>query len=373
MKTAEYFQRVHTLFTPFTRGLIKSLSILGLFASEHALAELYPVPALCPPDQMTLLIENKNNKASELGLSLGEIDSEEHTLHLGPGTSLVPLRRYTDFYSHINLKSEPNSQWNIRVRCPGKSEKTLREFQNRYYKSSELSQGNYTLTLMNLSASVQNIQILLKNKQGRVLSSITQKLPEQRHVFEISFESVEEQVFFEIKAEGRLATWLHSQQKNGEVPLTTEAEIVTVSQKSHYFLVAAKDETGLPNGESFVLEVSDPAWVPKLREQITQPQLEKILVAGIKKNPLSTNRAWNQKNKTPYSWFVHRIDALADFAHISCDGSPDQIEEKLQQKIEEGGRICFWRYRIVRELSASEVSLGKSLKPLVPVFPRRKL
>ncbi len=70
-----------------------------------------------------------------------------------------------------------------------------------------------------------------------------------------------------------------------------------------------------------------------------------------------------QKDKSPYSWSVNRVDAFADFAHIDCDGSPDITEERLMQKLNEGGRICFWRYRVVRELKAEEVSSGKLTKP----------
>lgn len=126
-----------------------------------------------------------------------------------------------------------------------------------------------------------------------------------------------------------------------------------------YFLVSTKETS--PQ-ESFVIALADPHLIKMAREQIHNPGFEKIIVAGIELGHGNYNRAFSAKDRAPYSWSVHRVDAFADFAHIDCDGSPDLTEERLYQKLNEGGRICFWRYRVTKELTHQEVVNGM-LKP----------
>jgi hypothetical protein len=142
-------------------------------------------------------------------------------------------------------------------------------------------------------------------------------------------------------------------------PLAMTAATLQPDSNKKYFLVSAKGQS--PNG-SFVIALDDEEKFRTAREQINNPQLEKIVVARIALGNSQHNRAFNSRDKSPYSWNVTDVDAFADFAHIDCDGSPDLIEERLQQRLSEGGRICFWRYRVVRELSLPEVSTG-ILKP----------
>ena len=97
--------------------------------------------------------------------------------------------------------------------------------------------------------------------------------------------------------------------------------------------------------------------------EIKNPMLAKIVVAGIELGNGGFNRALLAKDKVPYSWSVYRVDAFADFAHIDCDGSPELVEERIAQRLSEGGRICFWRYRVVRELKPSEINSGSLSKP----------
>jgi hypothetical protein len=43
------------------------------------------------------------------------------------------------------------------------------------------------------------------------------------------------------------------------------------------------------------------------------------------------------------------VSRFADFGHISCDGSPELVEERLMAWLK-NPHICFWSYRLEREL-----------------------
>ncbi|MGZ6395786.1 MAG: BP74-related protein, partial [Pseudobdellovibrionaceae bacterium] len=68
---------------------------------------------------------------------------------------------------------------------------------------------------------------------------------------------------------------------------------------------------------------------------------------------------------SPWSWQVVEAQNYADFAHISCDGTPALVEERLNSWLQEtGGTICFWNYRVVRELTLRELTQQFTQQPL---------
>lgn len=132
-----------------------------------------------------------------------------------------------------------------------------------------------------------------------------------------------------------------------------------------YFLVARKESAE----ESFVIALDDPKMIATAREQITHRQLEKIIVGRIAAQHGNFNRPMTEKLSTPYSWHVYHVDSFADFAHIDCDGTPEFFEERVIEKLgpQGQGRICFWAFRVVRELTTNEVQTGRLQRQRLPV------
>lgn len=166
----------------------------------------------------------------------------------------------------------------------------------------------------------------------------------------------------EIRSEGRVHSWAffpNGVSESFSPGVSLKPVLLTPDTSKTYFLISTRDAR--PN-ESYVVGFSDPEQIKTARAQINTTGFEKILVARLQMGHGGFNRNYFSKDHAPYSWSVSEVDAFADFAHISCDGSPDIVEERLLQYANDGGRICFWRYRVVRELSTEEVSTG-NLKP----------
>jgi hypothetical protein len=82
---------------------------------------------------------------------------------------------------------------------------------------------------------------------------------------------------------------------------------LVLRQKSPFFLISNPERT-----QSFVFHTRDPQVIFQAREQIQNPAGRKILIAKI-------------------------------------------VEDNLDARIDSGGLICFWNYKIFRELSAQEL------------------
>jgi len=125
-----------------------------------------------------------------------------------------------------------------------------------------------------------------------------------------------------------------------------------------YFEVRSQDK----KGDSFVAKIIDPLLIAEARKQIANPSLEKILFAKITKGHAGTNRNWSKNEKPFWSWSIAEVTSINDLASTSCNGLPQSVEDRVDSWVKDPGRICFWSYRIRRELKSSEVAAGESIQ-----------
>ncbi|MBC7371150.1 MAG: hypothetical protein H7326_06275 [Bdellovibrionaceae bacterium] len=108
--------------------------------------------------------------------------------------------------------------------------------------------------------------------------------------------------------------------------------------------------------ESFIAPVTGTPLINETLEQIANPAIARLFVARISAAADNTNRNLLSSSKSPWSWQVVEAQNYADFAHISCDGSPAVIEERITDWMKNtGGTICFWNYRAFREVLPNEL------------------
>lgn len=222
---------------------------------------------------------------------------------------------------------------------------------------------------LNLFPDKNPITVTSRDRSGKVLA-------ETVLTFDKYFESKKSKIplsagtfIVEIKGSQRFALQIQNETETPQKITSVGPSSLKPNDLQKHFLVSRKESFE----ESFVIATADPETIRLAREQIENPTLEKILVATIEVGHNQTNRDFSQKLSPLYSWHVQHIDAFADFAHIDCDGSPQLTEERIMERLlEKAGRICFWSYRIVRELTSEEVKTGKLLSPLrtVPASPR---
>ncbi len=126
--------------------------------------------------------------------------------------------------------------------------------------------------------------------------------------------------------------------------------------KDRYFLVSNSEKN-----QGFVIRVSDPRLLAKIKQQLAHPNkfMGRILIGQIDFGSGGINRDFFSKNASPWSWQVSKVLGFAELASQTCDGSPEFLEELLGPWRSSELSICFWDYRIVRELSSQEVQSGK--------------
>lgn len=126
-----------------------------------------------------------------------------------------------------------------------------------------------------------------------------------------------------------------------------------------YFLVTDVDDV---HGESFILPLKDPAHIETARQLIGDHE-SKIVVAQISNNPndhYSLNRDLLNDGRL-WSWHITTFEGFADNTIEILDGWPSYVEDNYAAWVANTkgsgthGRIGFWNYAVVREVSKSEL------------------
>jgi hypothetical protein len=141
-------------------------------------------------------------------------------------------------------------------------------------------------------------------------------------------------------------------------PQSIEPFESSVESGGHYFLIGPR--TG--DSDNFVVRVDKPELLEKARLQLKNPSLEKIVFAKIQKDHQGINRNFNS-NGSFWSWSATEVTGFGDFGSTSCNGHPQMLEDRLDAWLENPGQICFWSYRVKRELTSEEISKG-TLNPV---------
>ncbi|UOF02113.1 BP74-related protein [Bdellovibrio reynosensis] len=333
-----------------------------LLSSTSMASEIVYSTGFCEPSEMTVTIKNKTPEMQR-AWSQVRIDDEIQEQHfdLAGGAQIqIPGDRFLSGKQGFAFKTWDKKSLSITASCAGSLNYPLTDTTSpevTHYLPSGIT--TVKLQLMNLFLKAQTVKLRGYGKFGNLLEQKEITIEKYYDTSALKWNFSEEVLRLEIIGEQRLHSLLVFEEKNLEKISPALPKIVSFSPAAdkNYFMVSTKG----PNPEeSFVIALSDLQQVATAREQIQNKQLEKIIVARIELGHGGYNRALSAKDKSPYSWSVYHVDAFADFAHIDCDGSPDLTEERLPQKLSEGGgRICFWRYRIIKELSAEEVAFGK--------------
>ena len=146
------------------------------------------------------------------------------------------------------------------------------------------------------------------------------------------------------------------------------------STDAFYFLVTTRNDQGLTknNEDSFVIQIKNKDLANKARELIKNPQLEKMIFARIQKDHFGFNRNHSHIEKPFWSWSTSEVTGFADLGSTSCNGTPQLLEDHLEQWLVDPGQICFWNYRVSRELSIEEVTAISTSTLNTPTEPQPK-
>lgn len=338
------------------------INTLLSFSSSSFAFDVRYAPAYCEPHALTLVIKNKTFEPQRVWTQLHLTDELQETFYeIGPKTELKI--KGTDFLPSrmgFSIKSLVRNTLEIKTLCTESANIPLSALTSPQVSHwFPISVKTVKVHLLNLFLKSHSVQLRAFNKLGAEVDKKEIQLEKyyDTHSFKWSFPEDISRV--DVVGQERLHSLIlfdfQDEEKLSPAVALKPVTLPTDTSKT-YFLVSTKNSN--PE-EAFVIALDDPQTIATAREQIKNPDLEKIVVAGIELGNGGFNRAFLSRDKSPYSWSVSRVDAFADFAHIDCDGSPDLTEERLKQKLNEGGSICFWRYRVVKELTPQEVASGK--------------
>lgn len=126
-----------------------------------------------------------------------------------------------------------------------------------------------------------------------------------------------------------------------------------VSNKSRYYLLQDSMKSS-----SYVVEIQDPLMIAEANSQIQTPNSlhSRILIAQVDYSSNQINRNFLAADKSIWSWHVSKAIRFTQVASQECDGNPEMLEEYLKLWKESQMPICFWNYRISRELTPNEIA-----------------
>jgi len=133
--------------------------------------------------------------------------------------------------------------------------------------------------------------------------------------------------------------------------------------RTGYFLVGEKSAV---HQDSYLIRTDDPAKLTEIRSWLAKPPAERPLVLTDIKKTGDTPSVWNRdlvtKGRT-WNWEPAGDIALVDFTIEIYDGWPVYVQENLDEWIRitqtgtGNGRVGFWNYTIIREVTATELGI----------------
>lgn len=336
---------------------MKSLLWFGILTllSVHARAENFYSPLLCAVEDTSLRVQNSSSQSQafwfqELG---AKPFYEAYVSVKAHGQLTVALKDYlSTTASAVSLKTQ-NSTLSFKAFCKSTQKTWNIEGQHSPWKKLSLLNASpqFQIEFANLSQQNNPVEISFESFFGSQ-SSQSLVLPEGFARTSLKLSPPWGASSLKIRALGRWSGKAFDS-SGQELLLEDETLIQGTPPPARYFLFQSQDPGTQDN---FVVAMTNPKLIQESLVQIQNPQQARLLVARIEKSLQGFNRDLSSPTKAPWSWHVVEAQNYADFAHISCDGTPNLVEERLNSWLyETGGTICFWSYRVVRELRADEL------------------
>lgn len=206
--------------------------------------------------------------------------------------------------------------------------------------------------IQNLDPRAQTVMLRFLGPNKLVLGTQTVQLGGHLKTTDFKFWGLGVEV--EAKAQGRISMVLQ-ENKYGSMSYLKELPAlpvkVDVDPTAVYFLLSNQQTS-----DSFTVKITDPVMIAKARNILKLGHF-KLMVGLISYSSLSENRSLVHAETTPFSWRVDQVLNFNDLADISCDASPQNVQEKIFDWLS-SRKICFWSYHLKKELTPREVQYG---------------
>lgn len=329
--------------------------LLGACFSWPVLAGTLHAPQTCSPKELSLIALNSSNEERVFWLQIfdhGQV--EEIPQELGPQEQkkfagigfLRPGQTFAVRSFAKDLSFVLSCQGLLRM---NEITSPAIEFELRGER------GPFRLLHENLHPTVGHFQVRILDAENKTIHELTSETGESHQSRELIFRVPAEATHLQVRSVGRQSVQLLDQRTGRAWPVQAGTPLkVAAPKEKRYFLLSNREQS-----ESFVAALDD-GPLAQQAEDILQGQQEKLLIAEIEPAAIpGINRNFSAADRSPWSWQIARPKEFADFGAIDCDGSPSLVEDRFVTWMRlNPRRICFWNYRLQRELTPAEVSRG---------------
>ncbi len=321
--------------------------LLGVFSAQ-AHAKVLFWPDLCASP--TLTIENKTSVEKNFWLqkfTADDLGETEYTL-ASKQILKIDLTKQNEAERSALLHFNDENALSVQYSCEAVTypatdldgaDITYKKIPNRHPK----------LWLQNIFTGRNTVQIDYRDAAMKVLKGRAVQLDSQE-----TLSLVENNVnwsYLTVSSSNRLISYLLDENGSNSA-YKTAPHVSPAPTDGSYFLVNSKNS----GDDSYVVKITDPQLIEKARFYAQHPETEKIVFATVQKDHQDYNRNMSLKTKPLWSWSATEVTGFGDFGSTSCNGQPQELEDRVDKWIDGIGRICFWSYRIKKELTPAEVS-----------------
>lgn len=325
------------------------LFCLCLLVTVDLKAEVLRWPQACLKGDLQI----KNLRKTDLSVWLQSfspsLTSETELILKAESTMHYPLVAKNSIERYSILNFNENGSVQINFNCSNKNySATNFEGGVLTYRKTNLEQNE--VWLQNLFTDENQFLIEYQNKKFQTLDT------EVINLASLSSTSVLLKTnlawsYFRVSAKNRFSAF-NLNASGSEGPTLVQPQTSFIDSNASYFLIGPR--TG--SGDEFIVKITNPEMIVKAKNIIANPKLEKIVFGKIQKGFGGFNRNWSKKEKSFWSWSVSEVTNFADIASTACNGIPQVVEDRLSSWLQDPGKICFWNYRLKKEISAEEVA-----------------
>lgn len=333
-----------------------------LWTSQAEAVEILYAPSSCDPASLTLTAQNKGSTAQTLGLQTASGLNVKLSFYTVPAQGSLNIKG-SDFLaaaSGFSLRMGAPDSLALSLQCGSDHAVAVQNLTSPEVDHwLPVGSSQLQLSVMNLFLQSNNVHLQFYDENSHIIGEQSLPLTNYYETQTLQLAVPVGARRLHISATDRVSTTVVAEGLLGvqQSPAFIFAPMVLSPPSNQvYFLVSNKAPATI---ESFVVGISDPTLIAAARDQVAHPTESKILAGSISVGDGGFNRAFASPDKSPYTWSVSKVSSFGDFGSNDCDGDPDSVELMLNQRMQEGGRICFWQFHISRELSLEEVAQGE--------------
>ncbi|MFZ4405187.1 MAG: hypothetical protein ACOYOK_13890, partial [Pseudobdellovibrionaceae bacterium] len=299
---------------------LSATSIL-FYCSKSLASEFFYFSHFCELENTKITLKNKTAEIQKwLAHEKGPTNTSSAIYQVSPRQTATVHAKDILQFNNYSIQILNNNSLEVRSYCRKQqhwlsvpTDSFSSPQRSHFFKA--LNSVSMDIFIENLSALQNNIELQWLDQKQKIIQQWSVHLNDKQQQWHVSLKRPANAVSLYIKGTERLHSLLVDQNFNFSSAEIFQPEPLQPSSEAVYFLAGIKNSQ---TAGSFTVAITDPAMIAQAREQIAKPKLEKIIVAGIQWGHGNHNRAWGSIDKSPYSWSVFRVDALADFAYIDC-------------------------------------------------------